>query len=348
MRSPREESTRGVSPPGGLHAFANRVIAGIGIAIGLLLPVAILWLSASALLVLFGGLLLGVLLRTLALWLAGEGRRMRVGAALTIVVAVLTAGGMAAAWAMAPQLSRQADELSRTLPNAIQSLLGRLEGYGWGRYLIEAFERMDLAALPAAELFDRAGRVFTSSLWAAAKFLFFLFVGLYLAAEPERYRRGLLFLVPVSRRERASEVLGAVEHALRWWLLGQVISMALLGVSTTLLLWLLDMPLALILGLFVAVMTFVPYAGPWIAGAPIVALVLAEDPGKAALLVVLYTGIQVAEGYFITPMIFRAVVELPPALTLGVQLVMGTLLGALGFVLATPLLVVILVLIQHV
>ena len=47
-------------------------------------------------------------------------------------------------------------------------------------------------------------------------------------------------------------------------------------------------------------------------------------------------------------MIERRTVEMPPALTVIAQLALGVLIGGLGLVLATPLLVVVMVLVQMV
>ena len=69
-------------------------------------------------------------------------------------------------------------------------------------------------------------------------------------------------------RERAKDVSGHLGHILRWWLFGQGISMLILGVGTTILLWILNIPLAFLLGLVTAFMTFIPILGPIIAGVP--------------------------------------------------------------------------------
>ena len=63
-------------------------------------------------------------------------------------------------------------------------------------------------------------------------------------------------------------------------------------------------------------------------------------------MVLLYTALQTVESYLITPLIQRQAVRLPPALILTVQLAMGMALGLLGLLLATPLAVVLLVLVQ--
>ena len=66
-----------------------------------------------------------------------------------------------------------------------------------------------------------------------------------------------------------------------------------------------------------------------------------------ALYVVIVHGVvQTAESYLITPFIQQHMVSLPPAVLLTVQLVMGAEFGIMGLLLATPLAVVVMVLIQ--
>jgi predicted PurR-regulated permease PerM len=62
----------------------------------------------------------------------------------------------------------------------------------------------------------------------------------------------------------------------------------------------------------------------------------------------LYVGVQLVESNLVTPLIERETVELPPALTIVFQLALGILIGGLGLVLATPLLAVVMVVIQMV
>jgi len=112
--------------------------------------------------------------------------------------------------------------------------------------------------------------------------------------------------------------------------------MAGVGVAATVGLSLLGIPLALALGLIAFLLEFVPYLGPFI-GVPAVLVALAAGPGDAAYVVLLYLGIHAAEGYVIAPLVDQRSVHLPPALGLVAQLLLGTLFGFLGLILAVPL-----------
>ena len=123
--------------------------------------------------------------------------------------------------------------------------------------------------------------------------------------------------------------------------------MSVVGALTFAGLWLLDVLLALTLALLASALTFVPNFGPILSAAPAVLLALEAGLTHAAWVAGLYLAVQTVESYLITPIIQQRTVALPPALTLGTQLVLGVLAGAAGLALATPLTAMGLVLVRE-
>jgi predicted PurR-regulated permease PerM len=164
-----------------------------------------------------------------------------------------------------------------------------------------------------------------------------LFIGVYAAVEPSIYRRGFLVLIPPQHRDRTGKVISEVVDTLRWWLIGKFISMTIIGVLTTVGLWIMGIPLALALGIIAAIFTFIPNIGPLLSAIPAVLLGLIDSPQQALYIAALYVGIQTVESYMITPLIQRKTVSLPPALTLSAQVLLGVIFGGLGVALATPM-----------
>jgi predicted PurR-regulated permease PerM len=91
------------------------------------------------------------------------------------------------------------------------------------------------------------------------------------------------------------------------------------------------------LGLLAALFNFIPNFGPMISFIPAVLFALADDPEKVLWVAALYLFAQSLEGYVLTPLVQRKAVELPPALLILTQVLMGTLGGGIGLVLAAPL-----------
>lgn len=147
-------------------------------------------------------------------------------------------------------------------------------------------------------------------------------------------------------RPRGSEVARELAHALRWWFMGRLTSMLIVFVFTWIGLTLLGTPLAFLLALIAGLFSFVPTFGPVTSAVPAVLVGLSASPMGAVWVALLCLGVQMVESYGITPFIQRRAVRVPPALLLGFQLIMGAAAGVLGLIVATPVVVILMVLAQ--
>ena len=316
-----------------LRRLAGRstIVAAVLAAIAVL--IALMAMTVNVLLLVFAGLLFAVLLSAAADALAGVTRMPR-GAALAAVVVTMLLALVGASMALWPSLSEQVDELVRQLPAAMTELRGWMEGREWGRWLLGRAEPGRV--IEDSAVMDQATGVLMSSFSALTALVVILFVGLYVAAQPELYHRGVRSLVPPGARPRFDAVVFEIVGVLRWWLLGTLLSMTIVGVLTTLGLWWLGVPLALAFGVLAALLTFIPNFGPVISVLPPTLIALADQPGDALWVLGLYGAIQIVESYAITPLIQRRTVAMPPALTIIAQVILGLLVGPIGVVVATP------------
>lgn len=192
----------------------------------------------------------------------------------------------------------------------------------------------------------RAAGFLGSAVGALGGLLFVTFVALYVAGGPDAYRSGVIRLVPLPQRDRAGAVLTALATTLRRWLLGRLISMVAVGLVTTLGLWALGIPLPVTLGVIAGVFGFVPNIGPIASAVPALLVALAIGPLQGLYVAVLYVAVNLADGYGLTPLLQKRAIAVPPALILVGQVVLGALWGALGVMLATPILACIIVLVR--
>ncbi len=261
------------------------------------------------------------------------------GLALTFVILLLTLVSVAVVVAVAPSVARQFDELVKEIPKTFASLQKQIESYTWGRYLLDHVNAGMIVGGNGGTASGFGGAL--TGLFGVLGFfgnlVVILFIGLYGAADPELYQGGFLKLIPISKRKRAKVVLEETFDTLKWWLIGQFFSMSVIGVSTMIGLYFLDVPLAFILGLIAAVLTFVPNIGPVLAAVPAILLSLTNDPKIALYVALLYLGTQILESYFLTPLVQQKTIDLPPALILAVQVLFGITLGIMGLALAAPL-----------
>ena len=79
---------------------------------------------------------------------------------------------------------------------------------------------------------------------------------------------------------------------------------------------------------------------------PAVMVALLTSPTQALLVAGAFILVQAIEGNFITPNIQKKLLSIPPALLISFQVLMGTLTGGWGIVLAVPMLVVVITIVK--
>ncbi|WP_296595377.1 AI-2E family transporter [Phenylobacterium sp.] len=296
----------------------------------------LLWRLADVLLMGFGAVLTAILLQGLAGPLTrrlGVPRPLALAAAVVGVVVALSG----VVWMFGHQIVLQVTTLGDLLPRAWTAVQKPLSASPLGAYVLDDLQRLRHAD---GLVVRTASRLIQGSASAAAATVIVLFCGLYLAFHPQTYLRGALRLLPMPRRARAAEVLAACGQALNRWLIGQVASMLLVGVTVGLGLWWAGIPSPLALGALAGVAQFVPVIGPWVATLPGLILAAAQGPQAFAVTGAIYLGASQFEANVVTPLVLRQMVELPMGVTLFAVLAMGVLLGPLGVLFATPLAVV--------
>ncbi len=305
------------------------------------------WATVDALILLFIGMLLAVILRTLANPIARHtplNDKFSLITVILLLILVILLGG----WLFIPEIIEQAEAFIIQANQAILQLEQFLLQYSWGRDLLEGFVLQDPSDLPFQALLPRITETFGLTLTGLRNIFFIFFIGLFLAWSPGLYRSGFINLIPPRGRKRTNEVMDAMVDGLRSWLLGQLISMCLIGVLTGVGLALFGVPLAFFLGIISGVLEFVPILGSIIS--PIPGILIASTLGFSKMIYVtlFYIAIQQIEGNLLTPIVQRQTVSLPPALTLTAIFVMGLLFGVLAVFIATPLAAVILILVKMV
>ncbi|MBA3633527.1 MAG: AI-2E family transporter [Acidobacteria bacterium] len=327
--------------------FVKRLLIICAVITLIILGVFFISYIVDVLMLAFAAVLLAIFLRGLADLLnryvkISEGKAvLLVSLLLVIILAVSIA-------LLAPSVAEQVRHLRDELPKSAQTLSANLSQYDWGRAIIENLPSTDdvLTRISTANWLSSVGGFFSSTVGMIANFFIAILVAIYLASEPQTYIHGFTKLFPLGRRARVREVLAEIGETLQWWLVGKSGSMLVIGILTWIGLSIIGVPLALTLGLIAGLLSFIPNFGPILSAIPAILLAFIESPVSALYVIGLYVGIQLFESNLVTPWIERQTVELPPALTILSQLTLAVLIGGLGLVLATPVLAVIMVLVQ--
>ncbi|MBX3243734.1 MAG: AI-2E family transporter [Acidobacteria bacterium] len=330
-------------------SFSKKVLTVIGL-VGLfgLLAVTVYY-TIDVILLVFSAALIGIFLRGLAMPIGRYLKLNDVWSVLLVSALLVVVLGIAVSL-LAPSVAEQAKHLRTEIPKSAQQAADFISKFSWGQAIIEQMPSSEaiMAKIEPGSLLSGVGGFFSTTIGFVGNFFIVLLLGIYFACEPRLYSDGLSKLFPKSNRERAAEVFGAIGETLRWWLIGKVASMIFIGLLTWIGLSIIGVPMALTLGLIAGLLSFIPNFGPIIAAVPAVLFAFIESPASALYTLGLYIGVQIIEGNLVTPFIERHTVELPPALTVVSQLALAVTIGGLGLLLATPLLAVLVVIVQMV
>ena len=295
----------------------------------------VLWFAADVFLVIFIGVILAVLLCSLC-DLVGRVSSLSHGWSLGIVLLLLGLLLLLVLGLFAARIASETENLRQGLQSAWEHVQERAGQYQWSKELL-AQPMMNGMKNIKGDWMSRISGMFSATFGAVGTALLILFVGIFTAADPGLYRRGILRLIPLGYRDRGHQILDELGTALRGWVLGQLFSMAVVGVATAIGLWLLGIPFFMSLGILTGLLTFIPNFGPILSAVPAVLLGLTVGPFTALYVVLLYLGVQAVESNLVTPLVQQRNVDLPPVLNVGVQVVMGVMLGVLGLIAAAPL-----------
>ncbi len=323
--------------PNALARFAVRVCIALAIAA---LFAAAWWLS-SVFILLFGGIILAIALH------AGASRLARFTSlsprwSLTVLVLMIVVVTALLAWLLGGRLATQLATLRSTFPEAMSTAGEWLHSSSLGLTLLDLYETAKEGGMP----WSRVALFTTAAASGVANAVLMVVLGLYLAGDPRMYYRGFLQLVTGGVRPQVATATVAAGQGLERWLFGQMLSMLAVGTMTALGLSLLGMPLALSLGVIAGLFGFIPFFGAIASGFLAVVLAFTQGPQQALYVAILCIGIQQIEGFILMPLIQRWTVSLPPALGMLAVVVFGLLFGIPGAVFATPLMVVMMILVQ--
>jgi len=317
-----------------MRDFAERVLVA-ALIIGALIAVAY---AMGLVLLVFAGILLAIFLRTAGDWVSRMTRLPHLWAMAAVVLVFLVVL-FGTAWEFGATFAAQADELFLSVSRALTQFQEQARNYKGLQPMLARSLNVDLQtpAQTAASL----------GFWISSVLILVLFVGVYVSVRPDLYINLFLSLFNRTVRGRVKQVLDEIGHALQWWLFGQLISMGVVGAITATGLIILGIPMALPLAVLAMFLTFVPYIGAIVSAIPAILIALTFGAETALYTALVYLIAHIAEGYLVVPMVQQRFVNLPPALILATQFVSEHFFGLVGVALATPALVVAMVLMNR-
>ena len=165
----------------------------------------------------------------------------------------------------------------------------------------------------------------------------------FLLMDYEKFARGWIEFVPYKHRHFVGQLVGDVVHGMSRYFRGQALVALSNCVMFSIGFWLIDFPIPVALGIFIGVISFVPYL-QLLGFLPAIILALlkaAESDANFWVLiggvVVVYSVVQILQDTIFTPKIMGKFMGLNPAVILLSLSVWGYLLGLIGLIIALPM-----------
>jgi predicted PurR-regulated permease PerM len=345
------------APPGDFvqgsgDATRTRIIyVSIGIIFALLVASYLVYQIAVVVLVLLLTMLFSVIISAPVDYLEHRGMSRSLGT--LVVFGGLVLGIWIVGIALAPTIADQAVQLWETFPELLENAqdhAGQLrEALGLG----SSFGLGSLNVVDSARNFLSGGALTTvanvgAGVASVISYLVVIVIAtIYSVAQPGPLVNGFVALFPAGRRQEVRRILRELYETIQRWFVGQLASMLLIGVLSTVALYLIGVPFALLLGIFSGLISFIPFVGPLISVIPPLLLALIGTPIDALWVVLAYAAIQTIESYLIQPLVMSRAVSLHPAVVMFALLIMGTLFGFVGVLIAVPLVAAIAVLLRE-
>ncbi len=190
------------------------------------------------------------------------------------------------------------------------------------------------------EALGSVGRVTSwvgTAIGALTSLFMILVLGLFIAMDPGTYSRGLQWMVPIDLRDEFARTMVKMGDTMRRLLAGRLLGMAVEGIATGIALAIGGVPMAMLLGIIAGILAFIPNIGAIVTGVLMVAVGFSAGVDTGYWAIGTYLVVQTIDGYVIVPMVAKRTVDLPPALTLGAQILASALFGILGLALADPM-----------
>lgn len=295
---------------------------------------------------LFIGLFIAWLFDPIVRWFQKKGLKRGLGA--TIVYAIMIGIVLLFIGTLVPLLSDQINDFVGSLPAVYDSVKGWIEGVFDRLNEIQGFDAMSVKN----ELFNHIEEFIAdltsslpSMLVTILKGLFSgigtilvgFIIGFFLLVSFNNVNDTFITLFPKKIQRDTRDLMTEVNTSLRNFVNGALLDCTFVFVITSIGLWLIGIEAPLLFGLFCGITNIIPYAGPYIGGAPAVIVGFSQGPAVGILTLILIAIIQFMEGNFLQPLIMSKTTKLHPVTIMLGLLVFSHFWGILGMIVSTPL-----------
>lgn len=258
-----------------------------------------------------------------------------IGALVIVVVAII------------PVLYEQVNDFVKSLPaiydsiegwgNSVFDKLSNIDGIDVESIKNDVFNKIEEFSVGiTSSLPDMILNLIKSLFSGMGTFVVGLIIGFYLLLTFNNANDLLITLFPKKMQHDTRDLFNEVNTSFRKFIQGALADCTLVFVVTSLAFWLVGLRAPLLFGLFCGITNIIPYAGPYIGGAPAVIVGYSQGPLVGTLTLISIFVVQFLEGNLLQPLIMSKTTKLHPVTIMLGLLVFGHFFGILGMVISTP------------
>lgn len=257
----------------------------------------------------------------------------RTWAVLTVFAGLLALVALFLALLIIP-IATQVDDLRDAAPGYLQRLERNQTIRDLNRRYQLVQKAQDAAKQAPARVFGAAGR-FVNGVVAT---LTVLFLTLFLMFELPVMSRGILSLLSEEQAARVRLVAADVNRSIGGYVLGNLAISVIAGATVGISLWILGVPYAAALAVFMGVCDLVPLVGATVGALAAIGVAFAAQGVTAGIVMIVINVVyQQFENHILQPIVYRKTVQLSAFLVLVAVLIGGELMGVLGALVAIPI-----------
>ncbi|HEY2776303.1 MAG TPA: AI-2E family transporter [Gaiellaceae bacterium] len=313
---------------------AKRTAIATLVVVGIVVATLALWKLRLVVGLLFSAMIIAAAIRPSIDWLARRRVPAPVGLALHYLALV---GAIAVALAFAvPAAVHQVDH---ALSPSGKAEVARAAKHSTGvKHQVLTALKKRLDNLPTrSDVVKPAVGIGVKAFEVVIGFFFAFAAAAYWIFERDKAVDLVCSLIPRPRRKKVRDTWTLIDLRLGAFVRGQVLLITAVGLTLSLLFWMVGEPYWILVGVFAGVVEIVPVIGPLVAGGLAVAVGFTASVHVAVLAAACVLGVRLLEDYFVMPRVLGEAVGLSPLLVLVSVTTVGILFSGWAVLFAVPI-----------
>lgn len=249
--------------------------------------------------------------------------------------------------AIIPILTEQINDFVKTIPSIFTIITDWLKGITKGiniegidinNFTTEVTNKLGSFATDLAQSLPNLTVNFLKSFFSGIlTFVIGLIIGFYFLIGFDNAGELIITLFPKNIQKDTRELTNEVNNSFRKFVEGALLDATFVFIITSIAFAIVGLRAPLLFGLFCGITNVIPYAGPYIGGAPAVIVGFSQGPLIGVLTLLAVALIQFLEGNFLQPVIMSKTTKLHPVTIITGLLIFGHFFGIVGMVISTPI-----------